>query len=404
LESKIDAVRERLNALKSGIIEGCKNTVKHKLYFEKEALPPGGEKPSLPARAGNLMCVAEPFDKLPDGDEVTLYRIAGGKRITVEILSFGGIIHRLLAPDKAGNIADVVLGQDSIAIYQHQSLGACAGAVIGRVANRISKACFEIGDNIYKLDANFGGDVIHGSTGIYATKNFTGKPYSNEDSAGVVLSLTDTGEGGFPGKVDVTVTYSLDNYGNFRIHYTALLEMDTPINLTNHVYFNLVGHGTGEVGGHVMQLNADFITPNDARGMTTGEIRNVKGTDFDYTLPKPLQTGFDSEDPLFTQFGGFDMNFCIRGRGMRRGGSIMDPISGRVMEFFTDQPGVQVYTMPNLADNVYGKGGVHYVKLGAVCLETQIYPDCVNISHFPNPFVSAGTKYETDTIYRFSVI
>ena len=346
-------------------------------------------------------CETEFFGKAPGGGNVKLYRISGGG-ITAEILSYGAIIHKLLAPDRDGVPADVALGQDDIAGYQKKYN--CAGAVIGRVANRISGARFVLNGKEHRLEANYGGDVLHGSSGNYAEMNFSGEGFSDENGAGVKLTHTDTGAGGFPGVVSVTVTYSVDAFGGFRIYYTALPEEDTPINLTNHIYFNLAGHDAGYIGAHILQLDAGFITPNDARGMTTGEIRPVRGTDFDFSSPRPLEAGINSEDILYKQFGGFDMNFCLSGRGMRKGGSITDPISGRSMEFYTDAPGVQIFTMPCFPVEVTGKGGVTYVPNGAVCVETQNFPDCVNITHFPDPVVKAGETYATETVFKFGTV
>ena len=355
--------------------------------------------PSRLHKMSELSCTTQVFDKMPNSDEeVMLYRIVGGG-ITADIISFGGTICRLLVPDRNGKLGDVILGQDTVERYI--APGNFAAAVIGRVANRISKAQFEIDGATYKLVPNFGEDICHGGIGNYARYNFSGVPFNNGYQAGVVLTSTDRGEGGFPGTVELEVTYALDNDGNLSLHYVARPDHDTPINLTNHAFFNLGGHESGSVGDHIMQLNSEYITPNDSRGMTSGEILDIKGTDFDYTSPKPLQVGFDSTNPLFTQFGGFDMNYCISGHGMRKGGYVTDPKSGRTMEFYTDLPGVQVFTPSKVADGAKGKDNTPYVKLGAFCLETQNFPDAINISHFPNPIVKAGEVYDTTTIYRF---
>ncbi|MDL2233327.1 galactose mutarotase [Ruminococcaceae bacterium OttesenSCG-928-L11] len=336
---------------------------------------------------------------MPDGSPVDLFRLSNSTGTTVELITYGAIIHRLLLPDRTGNVADVVLGQDSLKNYL--STPNCSGAFIGRVANRISGASFRVGDNEYSLDKNYGEDTLHGGIGNYGKMNFTGTICQTDAGAGVTMTLSDSGVGGFPGTMEVSVTYTLDDANNFRLVYETTPEMDTPISFTNHVYFNLAGHDSGSVGGHIAQFDADFITPNDSRGMPTGEIKAVKGTDFDYTSPRPLQDGFDSEDPLLVQFGGFDINYCVRGRDMRRFGSVTDPLSGRSVEVFSDLPGLQLYAATNLRDDCPGKNGAVYQKRHAFCLETQHYPNAVNLSQFPSPIAPGGVPYRTETVYRF---
>jgi Galactose mutarotase and related enzymes len=349
---------------------------------------------------GKPSCTEEIFEILADNSKIMLYRITNGKGITAEILNYGGIIHRLLTPDKNGNIADITLGQDNIAGYQ--KIPNCAAPVIGRVANRISKAQFVAGGTVWHTENNAQGDcTLHSGSGNYANRIFTGKMFEKEECAGVILYLRDNGEGGFPGSMDVSVTYSLDINGNFRIFYEAMPDMETPINLTNHVYFNLSGHKSGSVEEQLLQIDADFFMTHHVNGLPLGEIRSVKDTDLDFTTLTPLKQGFHSLDPQLS-LGGYDHNYCIRGRGLRRGGCAKDLASGRCLEFFTDMPGVQLYTGIHLYDGIcHGKDGAEYRNECGFCLETQHYPDAVNLSQFPSPFYMPGQKFESETIFRF---
>ena len=342
---------------------------------------------------------SELFGTLPDGDKVFLYRIQGEKGVTAEILSFGAIIHRLYAPDRNGALADVVLGRDKLEEYFDRIN--CAGDFIGRVANRISRAQFQIGDKVYKTEVNSHDYTLHSATGNYGRRNFTGKAFESEGLAGVKLSLRDNGEAGFPGGMDVSLTYSLDAAGNLRLFYEAMPEEETPISFTNHVYFNLGGHDSGSVANHILQIEADFYMPNLVDSMPTGEVLSVKGTGLDFTTPKPMGEGFASDDPQVRLIGGYDHNYCIRGRGMRRGGFAKDPKSGRCMEFFTDMPGVQLYTAVHMRENFPGKDGALYQRLHSFCLETQNYTNAINWSHLPSMIYKAGEKFESETVYRF---
>ena len=344
-------------------------------------------------------CTAEVFGAMPDGEEVTLYRITGGG-LTAEVLSLGAIIHRLYVPDRSGNLADIVLGQPTVSEYL--TMPNCAAPFIGRVANRISGAQFQLGGETYRTDNNAAGDcTLHSGSGNYARRLFSGEPFVHSDCAGVKLSLHDGGEGGFPGAMDVSLSYSLDGAGNFKLHYEALPERDTPINFTNHVYFNLAGHQTGSVKDQLLQLEADFFMTHHLNGLPLGEILSVHGTDMDFTAPAPLGQGFGSAMAQLS-LGGYDHNYCIRGRGMRRGGSAKDPLSGRCLEFFTDMPGVQLYTGIHLYDGMRtGKDGAQYRNECGFCLETQHYPDAINLSQFPAPFYKGGEKFVSETIYRF---
>ena len=346
-----------------------------------------------------ISCATESFGKLQDGSEVSLYRLQNGKGITAEILSYGGIIHKLLVPDRDGNVLDVVLGADDLEGYMK---GTCTASVIGRFANRISGGQFSAGGKVWTLEKNAPGEcTLHSGSGNYARRNFGGKTFERDGCAGVALSLRDNGEGGFPGGMDVTVTYTLDEAGNFKIRYEGTPEADTPISMTNHVYFNLAGQDSGSVEDHLCQLDADFCMVHHETGLPTGEIVAVKGTDMDFTSPTPFKRGFNSKEPQLSR-NGYDHNYCLRGRGMRRGGVVKDPESGRCLEFFTDLPGVQLYTGLHLRlRKAAGKGGAEYSNGDGFCLETQHYPDSVNMSQFPSPMYKAGEKFESETVFRF---
>ena len=350
---------------------------------------------------GKIVCTAEFFGKLPDGGEVFLYKINGINGFSVEVLSYGATIHRLFVPDKNGALSDVVLGRNKLEEYMETPN--VTGGVIGRVANRISDSQFKIGDNLYQTEVSSEGFTKHSGSGNYARRNFVGKIFDRDSVAGVTLSLRDNGEGGFPGGMDISVTYSLDVNGNLRLFYEATPEEDTPISFTNHVYFNLAGHNTGSVADQILQIDADFYMPGLENGMPTGEILSVKGTAMDFTYPKAFREGFISDEPQITSIGGYDHNYCIRGRGMRRGGIAKDPKSGRCLEFFTDMPGVQLYTGVHTRENFPGKDGATYSNGHSFCLETQNYTNAVNWSQFPSMLYKAGEKFESETIYRFYV-
>ena len=345
------------------------------------------------------ICETELFEKLPDGSDVFLYRIRRGD-ITVEIISFGAIIHRLYAPDRRGEILDIVLGQDNIAGYK--KMPNCAAPFIGRVANRISDARFVAGGKVWNTEVNAAGNcTLHSGSGNYAFRNFSGKTFEEDGFAGVTLSLRDNGEGGFPGSMDVSLTYTLDDEGNLKLRYEALPEEDTPISFTNHVYFNLAGHKSGSTADQLLQLEADFFMTHHENGMPLGEILSVKGTDMDFTTPRPLGQGYKSSYPQLS-LGGYDHNYCIRGHGLRLGGFAKDPKTGRALEFFTDMPGVQLYTAIHLFDGVcLGKDGAEYRNGHGFCLETQHYPNAVNFSQFPSMMYKAREKFVSETIYRF---
>lgn len=346
-----------------------------------------------------MNCAEKPFGVLPTQETVWRYSLDNGCGITAEIISYGAIIQKLFVPDRNGHPSDILLGQDTLEDYIRNP--SCSAAVIGRCANRISNASFAIGGQAYTLDRNFGGDTLHSGSGNYGGKNFKGTLFEEETRVGVRLCYTDTGIGGFPGKVEVQVTYSLDKDGTFTIQYDALPEQETILNITNHAYFNLAGHDSGSVGDQLLKLDADFYLPNDRRGMPTGEVINLHNTDMDFTQFRPIKQGFGSTNPQIAQYGGYDHNYCLRGHGYRKIGEAQDPASGRGMSVMTDLPGVQLYTANHFPDPCTGKNGAVYHRNDAFCLETQHYPNAINMSQFPSPLYPGNQPFRSVTAFRF---
>jgi aldose 1-epimerase len=338
------------------------------------------------------------FGKLPDGTPVEQYTLTNSQGAFCKIITYGGIITELHVPDKNGKLGDVVVGFDNLEQY----LGSHPyfGAITGRFANRIAKGKFTLDGKTYSLAINNGPNALHGGLKGFDKVVWTATPSESKDSATLKLDYTSVdGEEGFPGTLKVTVTYTFTDKNELRIDYAAVTDKATPINLTNHSYFNLAG--SGDVFGHELMLTAKKFTPTDDTLIPTGEIESVEGTPFDFTLTKTI--GRDIEKLFPQPHRGYDHNFVLdnQEKKLALAARVQDPKSGRVMEVLTDQPGVQLYTA-NFLDDTQGKGKVHR-KYGAFCLETQHYPDSVNHPNFPSTILRPGEKHQTTTIFRFSV-
>ena len=339
-----------------------------------------------------------PFGVLPGGEEVSLIRLKGNGAVQAEIITLGAIIKSLWVPDRKDDRKDVVLGQDSLEAYLNNQ--SCSAAVIGRVANRIGGASFSIVKEKYQLEANDRGNCLHSGSGNYATQNFQVEEI-REDR--VRLSLEDFGKGGFPGMVRVTVEYQIVGAA-LEITYTAKPSADTPINLTNHCYFNLGGHDSGMPRYHRVMICGDFYTAADQNCLPTGEILRTAGTALDLRELVPLGESLERLEKSNLSFNGFDHNYVVAGRGFRLAAAAEDPESGRRMEGWTDRPGVQFYTANHLDGQTACKEGMLYNRHCAYCFETQNFPDAVHWSHFPNPIVSAGETWRSHTAFRFSIV
>jgi aldose 1-epimerase len=344
----------------------------------------------------------EPFGRLNNGQLVEKYRMTSAAGMQVEIITYGAAVVRLLTPDRQGNLADVVLGYDTLQDYVNGNK--FFGAVIGRYANRIAGAGFSRNGKSFRLPPNEpSGATLHGGNG-FDRKLWTVVGGTEGDQPSLCLSYhSKDGEEGFPGALDAEVTYTLKNDGALEICYRAQSNQETPVNLTNHSYFNLTGDPSRSVLSHELQIDGALYTPVDADGIPTGELLAVAGTPLDFTCGKSIGQDIGSHDPQIVQSKGYDHNFVLSsGTGIRRAARVYEPCSGRVMEVFTDKPGMQLYTANYLDGSDIGKGGIRLGQYSALCLETQYFPDSVHQPQFPSPFYRAGEPYRFTTRYCFS--
>ena len=322
----------------------------------------------------------------PNGADVYVYTLANKNGVEVSITNFGGAITSIKAPDRNGVFADVVLGYDTLDDYVKNPR--YFGALIGRYANRIAGGKFSLNGVDYQLAQNNGANHLHGGN-----KGFDKRVWNAaETESGLILEyFSKDGEENYPGDLDVAVSYSLNDQNELRIEYQANTDKDTIINLTNHSYFNLAGHGT--ILDHELTLNADSFTPVSDDLIPTGEISAVEGTSMDFRTARTIATG------------GYDHNFVLKDwkRGsIRSVARLREPVSGRVMEVLTTQPGIQFYSGNFLDGSLIGKGGVAYEKYAALCLETQHYPDSPNHPNFPTTVLRPGETYNEITVYKFT--
>lgn len=338
------------------------------------------------------------FGKTPDGKTVELYTLTNGK-ITAKVMTYGAILTELITPDRTGKPGDVVLGFDSLEGYLagHPYFG----ATVGRVANRIGGAKFSLDGKDYKLAVNNGPNTLHG--GLKGFDKVVWKAEDVSGPAGPAVKFTyqsPDGEEGYPGTLDVAVTYTVTDQNELKIDYKATTDKATPVVLTNHSYFNLAGPASGAILDHELTLKAANYTPGDATMIPTGEIAPVKGTPLDFTKPTAIGERISQikADPV-----GYDHNFVIDtdARLPKPVATVYEPKSGRVMEVMTTEPGIQFYTGNFLDGTVKGKGGVVYKKHQAFCLETQHFPDSVNHPNFPSTILKPGQTYTSTTIYKF---
>ncbi len=325
---------------------------------------------------------------------VYVYTLENKHGLTAEILNYGGIIRKLVYKN-----TDVLLGRDSAEEYMNNK--GCFSALIGRNSNRIENAEFELNGKKYTLFANDGRNNLHGGKVGFDKKMWEAEMIDSEEPSLVLSVVSPDGEEGFPGTVTVSVTYTLTNDNSLKIHYVGESDADTVLNMTNHAYFNLNGHASGNIDGHTLWLDSNFYTPNTDACIPTGEVLGVKNTPFDFSTDDCMGVRFQSEHEQIKKFGGFDHNFALNGRGFRKVGRLQGDKTGIVMEIYTDQSGMQIYSGNMMEKERVCKDGAIYGAHHGICFETQAFPNNLRFSHFPGSILKKGEKYDTVTSFQF---
>ena len=359
-----------------------------------------GSEPAPPAETPQMLTVARaPFGKLPDGQAVEMFTLKNVNGIEVRAINYGGIITSLKTPDRAGAFADIVLGFDTLEGYlgYHPYFG----GVIGRYANRIALGRFRIDGMSHRLAMNNGPNHLHGGE-----KGFDKQVWQAEVIGGNSVRfsrVSPDGEEGYPGTLQVAVSYSLTNYNELIVEYQATTDLPTHVNLTQHSYFNLAG--SGDVLGHELTIDANRYTPVDASTIPTGVLAPVAGTPFDFRKPALIGARIEAKHPQIAHGRGYDHNYVLNREGntLEFAARVTEPVSGRVLEVATTEPGVQLYTGNFLDGSIKGKGGAAYGRHAGFCLETQHYPDTPNKPDFPSTLLRPGSTYASRTVFKFDV-
>jgi aldose 1-epimerase len=337
-----------------------------------------------------------------DGRPITLYTLTNTHGVEVRAMTYGGIIVSLRVPDRKGQLADIVLGHDKAEGYIPNP--PYLGAIVGRYANRIANGTFTLDGKTYTLPKNDGPNTLHGGmTRTFDKVLWDGEPLKGKN--GVAFSyLSKDGEEGFPGNLKVTVTYTLTDSNELVIDYTATTDKATPINVSQHSYFNLKGEGNGDILDHEIMINADKFTPVDKNLIPTGELRAVKGTPFDFTTSTKIGTRIEDSYEQMVLGHGYDHNFVLnrKGAGLSLAARVYEPTTGRALEVSTTQPAIQFYSGNFLDGSVTGKEGHVYKRRYGLCLETQHYPDSPNHPDFPSTILKPGEKFHQTTVFKFS--
>ena len=355
-----------------------------------------------PASSG---VTSKPFGKLPSGQEVTAYTLKNANGVELTAINYGGIITSLKTPDKTGAFADIVLGYDDLAGYVKTT--PYFGAIIGRYGNRIGKATFTLDGKAYALAANNGPNALHGGVAGFDKVLWTGTPVASAAGKAVEFTYTSKdGEEGYPGTLQVTVRYTLTDSNQLQVDYRATTDKATPVNLTQHSYFNLAGDGSGDVLKHEVMLNADRFTPVDSTLIPNGVLQPVAGTPFDFRKPTAIGAHIADTDVQLKNGGGYDHNWVLNrsGAGLSAAARVVEPTTGRTLEVATTEPGIQFYTGNFLDGTITGKSGHVYKHRTGFCLETQHFPDSPNQPSFPSTILKPGETYSSQTVFTFGVV
>jgi aldose 1-epimerase len=348
----------------------------------------------------------QPYGTTAGGADVEEYTLTNANGVEVKIITYGGIVTSVRVPDRDGNMANINLGFDNLADYETRN--PYFGCITGRYANRIAGATFTLDGEEYTLAANNGPNSLHGGVDGFDNRIWEATEVEGDGEVGVSLHyLSPDGEEGYPGNLDVTVVYTLTDENELRMHYTATTDAPTVVNLTNHNYWNLAGEGSGTIYDHILWVDADRYTPVDETLIPTGELAPVAETPFDFTVPKAIGPGQRSSFEQILLGRGYDHNFVLnREEGdtsMMLAARVYEPTTGRILEVWTDQPGLQFYAGNFLDGTLVGPSGRIYRQSDAFALETQHYPDSPNQPDFPSTELQPGDTYQTTSIYKFLV-
>ncbi len=345
------------------------------------------------------------FGKTPEGETVDAYTLTNSEGMQIRAITFGGIITSIRVPDRTGKLDDVALGFDNLESYLRNP--PYFGAIIGRYGNRIGRGRFTLDGKTYTLAINNRPNHLHGGNKGFDKVVWQAEPFKNADSVGVVFTHTSPdGDEGYPGTLSLRVSYTLNDKNELAFDYEATTDKATPVNLTQHSYFNLGGEGNGDILGHVMTIYASRITPVDQNLIPTGELAPVEGTPFDFRKPAAIGARIADNDTQIRYGNGYDHNFVLdrNGEGLVMAAHVEDPVTGRVLEVSTTEPGMQFYTGNFLDGTLTGKSGKVYKQRSGFALETQHFPDSPNKPEFPNTILKPGETYRSKTVYAFSVM
>lgn len=340
----------------------------------------------------------EIFGNLPDGTVIELFTLSNENGIRARLMTYGATLVSLEVPDREGRLADITLGYDSLDGYLKNN--PYFGSIVGRYGNRIAKGKFVLNGVEYQLVKNDGENHLHGGIKGFDKVVWKAEAIEHQDAVGVRLSyVSRDGEEGYPGNLSCTVIYTLTNENELKISYEAETDKPTPVNLTHHSYFNLAGEAAGDILGHELMINADKYTPVDEGLIPTGELREVRGTPMDFTSPMIIGSRISQVK------GGYDHNYVLNSGGgaLALAARVYEPKSGRVMEIYTTEPGIQFYSGNFLDGSIKGKAGKIYYKHYGFCLETQHFPDSPNKPRFPSTILNPGEKYQSLTIHKFLI-
>lgn len=342
---------------------------------------------------------------MADGRRVYVYSLTNRNGMQARITNYGGIVVSLRVPDRKGAFDDIVLGYDSLSEYVSHN-NPYFGALIGRYGNRIAKGRFTLNGKTYTLECNDGANHLHGGFKGFDKVVWDERERATDSMPSLELKYYSiNGEDGYPGNLSVQVTYTLTNANELQIDYSAQTDMPTVVNLTHHSYFNLAGAGKGDILGEVLKINADRYTPVEKSLIPTGKLANVRGTPMDFTTPTAIGARITSDDEQLRYAGGYDHNFVLTrsGLGLELAARVYDKTTGRVMEVWTTEPGLQFYSGNFLDGSNIGKGRISYKHRFGFCLETQHFPDSPNEPSFPSTVLNPGDTLSSRTVYRFSV-